>query len=381
MTSEQRVLAALSFQTPDRIPIYDEFSPAWTDTWRRQKGLDPDVEPDDYYEVDMEVLAPDETPFPSGRGIVGECGEFVLERTGWGDVRRRRRSEQFADSWVYPAQAFESVQAAIADKEDLDRLEFESPELDARFAPPEEVARRRVKRCIFAKTGGPYLRSSYLRGSVQWLMDLAEDQGFALEIATRVTDHLTAIGLETMRRYQLYDTGAWIDDDIGSNRGPVCSPATFERVFLPCYAKMIEAYRRAGARIVIFHSDGNIESLLDMLVDAGIDAINPVEPKAGMDAVKLRERYGERLALIGGLDNAHILPTGSAEEIQAHVLRLLSIAGDGGVVVGSHSIGADVPVANYELAWTLVRAAPMGGHAGVQATGEGTADRRGGRGG
>ncbi|NPV06865.1 MAG: hypothetical protein HPY83_02740 [Anaerolineae bacterium] len=356
MTSKERVLAALSFQKTDRVPIFDEFSPEWTRRWRRQKNLGPDSDPREYYEIDMEVLTPDETPFPSAKGVVGQAGEALLERTGWGDVRRRRGTAQFEDKWTYPTQALEVIEVAIPRKRDLDRLEFESASLDSRFPPRDEVARRKARRCVFGKTGGPYLRSSYLRGAVQWLMDLAEDPVFACQLAMRVADHLIAIGLETMRRYDLYDTGMWLDDDIGSNHGPVFSPATFEQVFLPCYRKMIGAYRQAGARIVIFHSDGNIESVLDMLVDAGVDAINPLEYKAGMDAVRLREKYGRRLAFIGGLDNAHTLPAGSRSEIEAHVLRLLSIAEDGGLVAGSHSIGADVPVENYELVWQLIRA-------------------------
>lgn len=365
MHSRERVLAALTFEKTDRIPVYDEFSPAWARQWRQWKGLDADADPRSYYGIDMEVFTPDETPFPSARGIVGESGSDVLEKTGWGDVRRRHRTAQFDDGWVYPAQAFETVEVAIPHRDDLDRLTFESPQLDLRFPPPAVLTEKKASRCVFAKTGGPYLRSSYLRGAVQWLIDLAEDPGFARELTMRVTDHLIAIGLETMRRYDLYDTGMWIDDDIGSNQGPVFSPRTFEQVFLPCYRRMISTYRQAGARIVIFHSDGNIESVLDMLVDAGINAINPLEYKAGMDAVRLRQRYGRRLAFIGGLDNAHILRAGSRSEIEAHVLRLIGVAGEGGVVAGSHSIGADVPVENYELAWNLIRMAGTRGKGGL----------------
>jgi uroporphyrinogen decarboxylase len=357
VNSTERVLAALSFRPVDRVPIYDEFSPQWAARWRRAKGLGAAVDPGDYYQIDMEVLAADETPFPSARGPVGEADGCVLERTGWGDVRCVRRTPGFEDGWVYPAQAFEAVQVALPEKGGLDALRFESPLLDSRYPAAADVADRKAKRCLFAKTGGPYLRGSYVRGAVQWLTDLAEDPAFARELALKIADHLAAVGLETMRRYDLYASGMWLDDDIGSNGGLMVSPATFERVFLPCYARMIAAYRHAGARFIIFHSDGNVESILDMLVDAGVDAINPLEYKAGMDAVRLRRQYGRRLAFIGGLDNAHVLPAGSPSEIEAHVRRLLSIAPGGGLIAGSHSISADVPPESYELAWGLIRAA------------------------
>jgi len=355
LTSKERVQNALTFRRPDRIPIYDEFSPEWARKWRQEKGLGPDADPADYYGVDMYVLTADETPFPSRRGVIGTDGGATLERTGWGDVRRRHPSTRFADTWVYPAQSFEVVEVALPERAELNRLEFEDPLLPERYPSAAAVEERQERRFVVGKTGGPYLRSSYLRGPVRWLMDLAEDPGFARELAMRVADHLVQVGLEMLRRYRLHDTAMWLDDDIGTNQGTVFSPAVFEKVFLPCYRMMVGAYRAAGVRTVIFHSDGNIENVLDMLVDAGISALNPLEYKAGMDAVRLRERYGRKLAFIGGLDNAHTLPEGTPAGIEAHVRRLLSIGEEGGLVAGSHSIGADVPVQNYELAWRLIR--------------------------
>jgi len=174
-------------------------------------------------------------------------------------------------------------------------------------------------------------------------------------LAMMVTDHMTAVGLEAIRRFDLHDTGIWFFDDMASNKGPMFSPRTFEQVFLPCYVKMVEAYRQAGVAHIMLHCDGNIEPILDMLVDIGIMAINPVEPKAGMDVVRLRKRYGKRLAFIGGLCNAHILPRGTKAEIEAHVKHVLSVIPEGGLVIGSHSIGPDVPVANYEFAHQIIR--------------------------
>ena len=135
---------------------------------------------------------------------------------------------------------------------------------------------------------------------------------------------------------------------MASNANPMVSPRTYERVFLPLMAEMVSAYRAAGADFVVFHSDGNILPLLPMLIEAGVDAINPVEPKAGMDAVTIRERYGRQLALVGGLDNAFDLPSGDSERIAAGLQHLLEAGRDGGLILGCHSIGPDVSVATYE---------------------------------
>ena len=95
------------------------------------------------------------------------------------------------------------------------------------------------RHCVFGKTGGPYLRSTYLRGEAEFLMDIAGDPGFARAIADKMADHLIAVGLEQLRRWELYETGIWIYDDMAYNRGPMFSPAQFEQVFLPAYRRMI----------------------------------------------------------------------------------------------------------------------------------------------
>jgi uroporphyrinogen decarboxylase len=105
---------------------------------------------------------------------------------------------------------------------------------------------------------------------------------------------------------------------------------------------------------VVVHSDGNLTPLLDMLVDAGVDGINPVEPKAGMDLAELKARYGTRLALIGGMCNAHVLPSGDREAIRRATLRIVEAGRDGGVAIGAHSIGPDIAPETYRFYHELV---------------------------
>jgi len=187
-----------------------------------------------------------------------------------------------------------------------------------------------------------------MRGGEEFLTDIAADPEFVAALANRVADHQIEIGLEALRRSGLYETGVWIYDDMAYNDGPMFSPAAFERVFLPAYARMVGAWKSAGARFVLLHSDGNIESLLDMLLEAGIDGINPVEPRSGMDLVSLKRRYGDRLALIGGMDNAVTLPRGPIDRIVAEARAIIEAGRDGGVVIGAHSIGSDISVEHYD---------------------------------
>lgn len=338
LTCRERTLRALDFIRPDRVPIYDSFWAEFVDNWRLAKHLPAEASITDYYGMDVEIVIPDETPFPSRKAILQASDTQRVLRDGWGMVQRENVGSKF----------YEVLEIALPDKSKLDQLTFESPLLESRFAPVADVEATKKKQCVFVKTGGPYLRTSNLREPTQWLMDLAEDPQFAYELAMKVTRHMTAVGLEGLRRYNAYEAGIWFFDDMASNISPMFSPRTFEKVFYPCYKWMCEQYKAAGAKHIMLHCDGNIENILDGLIEVGIMAIHPVEPKAGMDVVKLRKRYGKRLAFLGGMDNAHIMPNGTAAELEAHVRHVLGAGADGGLVIGAHSIGPDVSVDSYD---------------------------------
>lgn len=337
--AERRVRAALSFDVPDRVPRYDSFWPEFTDVWRRQKSLPPTLSPEDCYGIDLTVVAADETPWPSRAETLSRNGDETVARDGWGRLTRTLESAKFS----------ETLEVAVPQGGAFPSIDFDSPQLPDRYRGfLAGLEREHPKRAVFAKTGGPFLRTSNLRGEVEWLMDLAGDEPYARELAGLVNRHMTAVGVESLRLGGDRLSGIWIYDDIGANAGPMVSPRTFERVFLPLMADMVSAYKRAGARFVVFHSDGNILPLIDMLVEAGVDAIQPIEPKAGMDILSLHERYGDRLALIGGLDNAFALPSGDRDAIAAGVRRALAAGTEGGLILGTHSIGPDIAVETYE---------------------------------
>ena len=205
---------------------------------------------------------------------------------------------------------------------------------------------QRAIHCVFGKTGGPYLRTSFVRGEEQFLVDIAGDPVLARSLVDKVTEHLTAVGREEIRRWDLADTGIWIYDDMAGNKGPMFSPRAFEAVFLPAYRRMIAAYRAAGARYVFLHSDGDIRPILDMLVDAGIDGLNPLERRAGMAIETIRLRY-PRLVLTGGMCNTDTLVNGPVSRIEEEARRIIDLGRDGGIVIGTHSVSPEIPLPHF----------------------------------
>lgn len=129
----------------------------------------------------------------------------------------------------------------------------------------------------------------------------------------------------------------FIGDDIAYKNGLLFSPAFLRRTFIPMLRRCIEPLHEAGIK-VIFHSDGNLWQIMDDLLEAGIDGLNPLEPIASMELEPLKKRYGDRLILVGGIDCSQLLPLGTPDDIRQEVQRAMQVAAPGGgFFIGSSS--------------------------------------------
>lgn len=138
---------------------------------------------------------------------------------------------------------------------------------------------------------------------------------------------------------------AFCGDDIAFKSGPLLAPAWFKKHYFPRCARVCAAYHRRGIK-VLFHSDGNLWSLLDGLVEAGIDGLNPLEILAGMDPVEAHRRY-PHLFLAGGIDVSQLLPHGKPQEVKDAVRRALDGTGGRLMVGSSTELHNEVPLENY----------------------------------
>lgn len=139
----------------------------------------------------------------------------------------------------------------------------------------------------------------------------------------------------------------FIGDDIAYKHKLMFSPDFLRRTFIKSLAKCCEPVKAAGMK-VIFHSDGYVMDLVDDMIDAGIDGLNPIEPLAGMDIGLLKKRYGRNLALVGNVDCSQVLPLGSVNDVIEATKQCLRDAGHGGgLLIGSSSeIVPSTPVEN-----------------------------------
>jgi hypothetical protein len=138
--------------------------------------------------------------------------------------------------------------------------------------------------------------------------------------------------------------------DFGTQGSSFCSIETYEELYAPYYRKINNWIHGNTSWKTFKHSCGAVEPFMESFISSGFDIINPVQINAaGMDPVRLKQKYGDRLTFWGGgADTQKVLPFGTTEEVREHVLRECEILAPGGGFVFNtvHNIQANVPLKN-----------------------------------
>jgi uroporphyrinogen decarboxylase len=219
------------------------------------------------------------------------------------------------------------------------------------LAEGAQQLRRRTDRAVIGLFGGNLLEvGQFLYRNDVFLMLLAGNPRRAHEFLDRLVD----IHLANLERY-LEDVGPSIDvisfgDDLGSQNGPQISPKMYEELFKPRHAKMWRRAKELADVKVMLHCCGGVRPLIPHLIDAGLDATNPVQITCkGMDPGELKAEFGRKLTFWGGgCDTRFMLSQGTPAEIREHVRRQMEILKPGGGFIFQqvHNILADVPPEN-----------------------------------
>jgi uroporphyrinogen decarboxylase len=145
----------------------------------------------------------------------------------------------------------------------------------------------------------------------------------------------------------------WYSDDIAYTDGLMVSPTMLKKYFFP-WLKRIGDLARSHGKPLIYHTDGLLYTVFEDIIACGVDAIHPIEPKA-MALAEVKQRYGDRLCLIGNVD-VDLLARGTPEQIRQVVRQSIEQAGyNGGYIVGS---GNSIPdYVNFDNYIALLKAA------------------------
>jgi uroporphyrinogen decarboxylase len=397
MTPRQRVLAALNHELPDRVPIdfgghrssgiaamaYARLRRALGLAERPIRVYDPiqqlaviDDDVLDRFAVDTIELGrgfalepehwcdwelPDGTPcqMPRWATPVRENGSWVLRGPSGRVLGRMPPGAIYFEQCHWPYLEHDELDClgdALLDTIWCGIASPPGPLVQGKFGDEAlaEGARRlrqRTDRAILALFGGNLLEcGQFLYRIDNFLMLLAGNPRRAHEFL----DRLLALHLANLERF-LGVVGPYIDilvfgDDLGSQKGPQMSPAMYREFFKPRHAQMWRRAKELADVKVMLHCCGGVRPLLADLIDAGVDAINPVQISChGMEPAGLKADFGRRLTFWGGgCDTHQVLARATPAEIRQHVARQIDLFKPGGGFVFQqvHNVLADVPAEN-----------------------------------
>jgi hypothetical protein len=160
-----------------------------------------------------------------------------------------------------------------------------------------------------------------------------------------------------------------VHEDFAGRSGPMVGPTLIEQYFKPYYRRAWDMLRAHGARIFQQDTDGNVNSVINALLDCGLTCVYPMEPAAGMDIVQLRKKYGTRLMTVGGIDK-HVLRQDKSAIRKELEYKLRPSLWQGGIVLGlDHRIPNGTPLENYryyvDLGREILGIPPRGGKIGA----------------
>jgi uroporphyrinogen decarboxylase len=220
--------------------------------------------------------------------------------------------------------------------------------------------RARTDRAIVGLFGGNLLEiGQFLYRNDNFFMLLAAEPARA----EAFLDTVVELHLASLRRF-LGAVGDSIDvivfgDDLGMQSGPQISPEMYRRIFKPRHSLMWKTAKSLAPVKIMLHCCGGVRELLPDLIDAGLDAINPVQITcSGMEPRGLKGDFGKDIVFWGGgCDTREVLPHGTPQQVRDHVRRQLEImAVDGGFVFQQvHNILANVPPENIVAMFDAVR--------------------------
>jgi len=407
MTPRERVQAALNHREPDRVPVdlsghrSSGIAAMVYPRLRAHLGL-PERPVRVYDPVQQLAIVHDDVLDRFGIDTLELGRGFALEDKDWADWILPDGSpcqmpvwalpEREAGRWVIRSQSgrviaqmpdgaiyFEATHYPFFEKDDLDAIPeamtenmwcavasppgplVAGPDGLRAFAEGARTLRERTDRAIIGLFGGNLLEmGQFLYRNDQFLMMLAGDP----ERVHAFLDRVVEIHLANLEAF-LGAVGRYIDvilfsDDLGMQSGPQMSPAMYREYFKPRHRMLWTRAKELADVKVMLHCCGGVRELLPDLIEAGLDAINPVQIACkGMDAAGLKRDFGQDMVFWGGgCDTQQELPNGTPGEVARHVREQVGVLKPGGGFVFQqvHNILANVPPENIVAMYDAIHA-------------------------
>ncbi|NVM02932.1 MAG: hypothetical protein HWN67_11380 [Candidatus Helarchaeota archaeon] len=358
MNSKDRVLTTFNHEEPDRIPLF-EFSIESPDV-AKGYGLS---EVDSLYRLEVEnavklfqIIGLDLLIIPVSGFPIGKGSGFGKKKPGLKTPRYTNMVEEFGRIITYSTN-IPTYLGGWFDSEtgDLDEIidKYEKwpplePNAKLRFVPFDRALKAAEAKgpFIMPTMQGLFENSWQPFGFENYARLLFERPDFIEEVLKNIDNFLTEVVEIFVDRYSI--ELICYADDLGYKTGPLISPKQFQKFIYPRMKSFVERCHKKNTK-VFFHSCGNLNKVLDKVIETGIDGLHPLEPSAAMDIFATHQKYGDKITLIGNVDIIDILAKGTAEQVEKYVKKeIKNIAPGGGLIISSsHSINPQISFKNY----------------------------------
>jgi uroporphyrinogen decarboxylase len=360
MNGKERTLAALSRHEPDRVPVWVTVVAELAERLAQVAGIPAD--PLDAYLTNRISHAALLTAL--GNDVVG-----IGATAPTSHPTRERPDGYLEDEWGFVYRrvphAFGTYQEivgrplkGITSARELAGYRLPDPAAPGRF----DIARERATGYgpAYALLGviecTVFEMAWNLVGLEPFLVDMALHRDYIGPLLDQVADYSIGIGLA------LIDLGADVlltGDDVGMEIGPLLSPRMWREWLKPRLQRVFDAYRATRPGILLaYHTCGSVLPFVDELIEMGVQVLNPIQVTArGMDAVWLKNTYGQRLAFCGAVDQREVLTRGAPGDVEEEVRRRIGELGAGGgyLLAPTHDIQSDTPVENVLAVFEAAR--------------------------
>ncbi len=349
LTSKERITRILRHEPVDRVGVHESF---WGDTYKRwvEEGkIEPDTNLADHFNFDIRTVGPlknmqADPDFVDV--IVEETAETKLVRNGNGALLRwwkaKSGTPEHVDFMVKDRAAWdEKIRPLLVD----DSLYSKRMDLDIYSQKKADAEERDL--FLVAQMMSVFELMHPVCGHEYMLMGMALDPDWVKDMCS-VYSELTINLLEILFEKEGTPDAIWFWEDLGFKDKPFMSPGMYKDIVWPAHKRLFDFVHSKGLPVIV-HSCGFIEPLIADMVDAGMDCLQAMETKAGVDLVRLKQTYGDRLSFCGGMD-ARTLVANDRDAIRAELQRKLPVAmeGSGYILHSDHSIPNQVDYETYK---------------------------------
>jgi len=349
MTSRERIKTTLEHREPDRVAVQDSPWGSTVSRWHRE-GLPEEIPVDEYFNYELVQLGADlSARFPIQ--ILEKSEKYILTTTPDGGQRKN-----FRDYSTTP----EVVDALVKTKDDW--LKFK-PRLQPDYKRIDWAAL--YNQYHQAKADGKFIcfsgaisfdRCQALMNSEQLLVLMAEDPETAKDMFDTV-GNLTVETCKMLLKEGYEFDGGFFYNDMGYKNSSLFSPKMYRELIFPI-DKYIFGFCHENGMKTILHSCGNVKPLIPSLIEAGLDCLQPLEVKAGMDVIELKKLYGDKLSFMGGIDVRKMVGAAAdSTAIEEEIKTKFEAAKKGGGYIyhSDHSVPKNVSFQEYQKVMELVK--------------------------